>query len=606
MDYTWVAKNLPEEPPKALLDWTRKNLAGELGDEYLLHTSERVRVSPSFGDLLAYDGNPPARSVWASRCLCTNCQEEFLTHKVSGADAIRLYTGEDGVIYPADLGVEYCGYEGYIVDVFDGEQLTCPNCLANVTLMHSRKVRGGRKKQIMVVSMENIGQYTAIILWLMARTISEYGFSSYSGIPADAYVLDENGHIAHYSKIRWGGSFSCEKPKKNWELKPGVIDNLDKRYLDWGSINNKKVGSYLYKVFPDVAGTTGEKTGLTEFLMADGWWPLTYLKLWQKSKGIENLVKAGQASLVTDIIRTAYRFSYDVIAEAAKYLDLKEVKPNRMLRMNKDDFRQLQKRNISLTVDDYELYRSYRRSGGKLSMLDVLKYRKKFGKSGIRTAVDMMHKYRDGDLDRLCRYMEKQGLKCSEIGLLYDTRKTAKEFAGDRALSYEQLWPRRLLEAHDRLMRMKREAEAAKNAAEKEKQAAGFIGVIERYGCLEWTDGELCVRLPLSAQDLIYEGEVLCHCVGGYAAPHVSGKHTIFFIRHYRRPERPYYTLDIDMTGRPVEKQLHGYGNERHGQYKQYTHSIPQKVRNFCDRWKNEVLIPWYVEQQKKQEVKSA
>ena len=81
---------------------------------------------------------------------------------------------------------------------------------------------------------------------------------------------------------------------------------------------------------------------------------------------------------------------------------------------------------------------------------------------------------------------------------------------------------------------------------------------------------------------------------------------TIFFIRHYRRPERPYYTLDIDMTGRPVEKQLHGYGNERHGQYKQYTHSIPKKVRDFCDRWKNEVLIPWYVEQQKKQEVKSA
>ena len=25
------------------------------------------------------------------------------------------------MIYPADLGVEYCGYEGYCIDVFDGE-----------------------------------------------------------------------------------------------------------------------------------------------------------------------------------------------------------------------------------------------------------------------------------------------------------------------------------------------------------------------------------------------------------------------------------------------------------------------------------------------------
>lgn len=65
-------------------------------------------------------------------------------------------------------------------------------------------------------------------------------------------------------------------------------------------------------------------------------------------------------------------------------------------------------------------------------------------------------------------------------------------------------------------------------------------------------------------------------------------------------------TEDLENEAMSLEKQLHGYGNERHGQYKQYTHSIPQKVRNFCDRWKNEVLIPWYVEQQKKQEVKSA
>lgn len=166
MDYAFVIKNLPTAPSKQLLDWTRKNVAAELGDEYLIHCAERVKVAPTFGDLLEYDGNPPSKSVWASRCFCTNCQEEFVTHKIPGVDAIRIYTGEDGITYPADPGIEYCGYEGYICDIFDGETLDCPNCLTSVELLHKRKVRPRRKKQIMVVSIENIGSYTAVISWL--------------------------------------------------------------------------------------------------------------------------------------------------------------------------------------------------------------------------------------------------------------------------------------------------------------------------------------------------------------------------------------------------------------------------------------------------------
>ena len=80
----------------------------------------------------------------------------------------------------------------------------------------------------------------------------------------------------------------------------------------------------------------------------------------------------------------------------------------------------------------------------------------------------------------------------------------------------------------------------------------------------------------------------------------------IFFIRHYRRPERPYYTLAIDMRNKPTERQLHGYGNERHGPNKEYAHKIPKSVREFCNRWENEVLLTWYAEQQKQKKEQSA
>ena len=138
--------------------------------------------------------------------------------------------------------------------------------------------------------------------------------------------------------------------------------------------------------------------------------------------------------------------------------------------------------------------------------------------------------------------------------------------------------------------------------AEKQKQyQAGFDAVVEKYRDLQWTDGELCIVLPKSYEELYREGETLRHCVGGYSQGHIAGSHTIFFIRHYRRPERCYYTLDINMKEEPYRNQLHGYGNERHGKNKEHRHTIPKKVLDFCDRWEREVLQPWYRDQQNKQ-----
>lgn len=89
--------------------------------------------------------------------------------------------------------------------------------------------------------------------------------------------------------------------------------------------------------------------------------------------------------------------------------------------------------------------------------------------------------------------------------------------------------------------------------------------------------------------------------VGGYSHSHVSGS-PVLFVRHRRRPERPYYTLNISLTGdAPRRLQLHGYGNERHGDKKQYTHTIPKKVLDFCDRWEREVLAPWWAKKQKQE-----
>lgn len=122
--------------------------------------------------------------------------------------------------------------------------------------------------------------------------------------------------------------------------------------------------------------------------------------------------------------------------------------------------------------------------------------------------------------------------------------------------------------------------------------------VHDKHQPLEWTDGELCIIIPQSNAELVAEGKTLHHCVGTYGAAHCSGE-MIFFVRHYRRPERSYFTLNVNMNGKePNEIQLHGYGNESKGS-KHW--KIPREVRAFVDRWEKEVLLPWFINNRKKE-----
>ena len=288
--------------------------------------------------------------------------------------------------------------------------------------------------------------------------------------------------------------------------------------------------------------------------------------------------------------------------EAQKYLDMTKRKPHEMLGMSREEFRWLRANGVRLTIDAASQWKKDHGGIGRLSLCEFMRHTEIFGAKGMNAALQLIEQYGDADLDKLLRYMEKQKMKPSEVGILLDTRSTTRKLYG-RDLTPEELWPRKLIESHDRITRMLAEKNSREQA---DKLREGFQAVRDKYGCLEWTDGDLSVIIPKDNGELVYEGDILRHCVGMYGQSHIAGNSVIFFIRRYRRPERPYYTLAINMQDRPRESQLHGYGNERHGRNKEYTHTIPKKVRAFCDRWENEVLMPWYIQQQKQKEEKTA
>ena len=576
------------------MQWAiKKHGDEELGGEYCVWVSERMNF-PTTG-----------KQGWAAVCTCTACQEDFITQKEPGMHGIRMILGDDGSYYSIEPWEQVDPYMGIEVQR-DGDEFYCPYCGSKIELIHKSKLGGGRTKRIMVISLQNVQGFTTLMYWMVQHHVTEDGISTYGVTPEEAYVLTEHAGLKRYTHVRRCGAFygANRHYLDSWHLMANNTDVIDSVYPDWGSINNKKCGADIWPVYPSLEGATGEKTAVEGYLMAGGYRPVEYLKWWRKRRNIENLCRQGQAKMVVEIIREVYRYSSNIAFEADKYLDLSKKKPHEMLRITKADFRWLREHSLQLEPRILERWNAYQKAGGKVGFTDFLELSSRYGAGGANAAIDLVRIY-GHDMDKVARYLEKQNLRLSDAGVLLDTRKAYREFY-NRELTSEELWPKRLHDAHDRVYRMLREQ---RQAAEQEKLLSGFQKVLDSYGHLQWSDGDLTVILPKNNGELVREGDVLRHCVGGYGKQHISGSSVIFFIRHYRRPERPYYTLAINMTGdRPRESQLHGYGNERHGMHKEHSHSIPKKVRDFCTRWENEILLPWHAQEQarKQQEAKTA
>ena len=61
-----------------------------------------------------------------------------------------------------------------------------------------------------------------------------------------------------------------------------------------------------------------------------------------------------------------------------------------------------------------------------------------------------------------------------------------------------------------------------------------------------YTANGLIIRPAISTYEIITEGKILNHCVGGYIEFYANGRTNLFFIRKQENPQDPFYTVEID------------------------------------------------------------
>jgi hypothetical protein len=116
-------------------------------------------------------------------------------------------------------------------------------------------------------------------------------------------------------------------------------------------------------------------------------------------------------------------------------------------------------------------------------------------------------------------------------------------------------FPRDIKEAHDLLL-------PRFNQVKHKAEDNNFKKAVKKLyaGMKEYAKGEYCIVFPALRSDLITEGQSLGHCVGAdrYYQNHIAGTNMIFFVRRANQPERPYFTLEIDMKELKI-LQLYGF-----------------------------------------------
>lgn len=594
MDKMWksIADKLPKQPCDSLIEDIMRDVydSEALGESLILYHREPVEIREPLQQTMTVEDfdrwERTAKHRWGARCTCSNCGEDFTAGYVSrkGHRGIVLDSGEDGVVYTGYSEASNGGTE-----FFDGETLLCPFCWNTGIVTRRSELRSGRTYQVLQAEVLNVDAYTVIMYWLVSRHLDDCGSDVLLFYPSSSLLVDMDGKLQRFRAKRYGQEIT----EVVWTPCSYSRDPMQMTYYSWDVETHRKVGGWTCSYGPDLDGHTGEKTALDKYIGAGGCWPGAYLHVWQKHPQVENLMRQGFAKAVVSTIdyrldRAAYY--YDLCeAPTIPWVDWSEVKPNRMLHMSKAAFREISKKKWREV--EANCWDKYNHTIPGTDALEFEACREKIKTENVEKILDMIQAgWNDLQPLRVVRYLEKQGLLEDGTQHLIDYRKMMRDT--DTPETDETLWPKDLMAAHERLTQ-------AWAACHHTEYHLGFTSTYIMYKPLEWTDGDLCIVLPQKAQDLVDEGNTLRHCVGGYSKEHCSGK-PIFFVRHYRRPERSYYTLQINMNGQsPREIQLHGYGNEHHGEYKQYQHKIPPKVREFCDRWEREILQPWFAEQRK-------
>lgn len=352
-----------------------------------------------------------------------------------------------------------------------------------------------------------------------------------------------------------------------WELRKSVF-TLFAEYTAFGEISTKLQNVSIESIKEAVQDTPfqysmWDKRGTRTFDDS-----VRYFATYATNPRIEYLSKVGLKDIVE---RKVYNVPMDrVINWRGKTLD-------KMLRLPKQQMKEVIKRVGSMDVDALKMYQENIREDLKLTLDEILDLR--HARYCARSWNDLKELSRETSMRKLFNYLKKQARNeenHSDIRRMHlfleDYHSGCKEL-GLTLVKDIAAYPSDIVQAHDNVyeqIEFKANEELNERIQKRLEELNQYI-----------FENDTMILLPFESTDeIIEEGKQLKHCVGGYSKDYAEGKRDIFKIRKKDDLETPYYTLEIS-NGRV--NQYYGYNNNQR-------HKKSEEVIAFVESFEKEIL----------------
>lgn len=314
-----------------------------------------------------------------------------------------------------------------------------------------------------------------------------------------------------------------------------------------GTMKNVQIesGPVMNETFENLQGTVLQYSGLKEYTQKKGSVnAIEYMTRYMETPQIEMMVKLK----LFDIVEQLLRCRYGIVAN----IDGKRI----------DDFLGIQKEHIKLLMDHE----------GDITVLNTLQMEKRMGahwkEKQIEALAEIKAEY--GNVQETLQHMTIQkllnriqkyagceyGTNCTQATMrLQHAATTYFDYLGLReSLGYQlentvYQMPRELEVAHARMVQESNEKEQDKRLEDVERR---FPDIRKKYRSLRnkffYEDAVFQIRPAKSATEIVQEGRMLHHCVGGdnYLEKHNRQESIILLLRFKEDIEIPYITVEMN------------------------------------------------------------
>ncbi len=405
-----------------------------------------------------------------------------------------------------------------------GQLIKCPKCGQSVKVLTRQQ---DKRDETGVVIIQSLGkewierQFTAVCLWHNGKK----EISMYEQIR----VIIPQGNT-------WG---------KVWYGQLRQADEFEQEYWDSNQSNKRFVESYLYpgnlgEVLPcgklehsgiDILANKQKKFNVNKFIAT-----------FHERPWVEYLIKGGFYNLSTEIIRL-WCWWGNPSAINTKANGIKE-----LLKLDGDRVSRLRVMDGGIhTLEwlQYEMSKGVKVSQEVLSYLDEKKVYVDDCKEILRELKSV---------NRMVNYMRRQKIHPSKlVGTWRDYLRMAADEGMDTTDDIVR-FPKNLKARHDELVERinaRRDAERMAREAKKyrmiDNKIIQHLPEVQKYF---WQDDIYMIVPAGRCQELIDEGRALHHCVGAsdvYMNKMAAGTSWILFLRKRAEPEKPYYTIEINV-----------------------------------------------------------